>query len=100
MSTLPDYPANAHQTNIREFLSLASRVGLDLGAMVDPRTELSFAVACRICSKCTSKERCRRVVRQSNAPLGAVASFCPSFDVLVELMHRQPASYPTRARAA
>jgi hypothetical protein len=58
--------------------------------MVDPRTELSFAVACRICSRtCTSREKCRRALRESNAPLSSVASFCA--DVLVERMSRVPA---------
>ena len=28
-----------------EFLALAEELGIDLGAMVDPRTELSFAMA-------------------------------------------------------
>jgi len=88
------------QTNTLEFVSVASRAGIDLSAMVDPRTELSFAVACRICSTCTSKEKCRRALRQSNAPLSAVASFCPCTDVLVDLMHRQPGPRSGRARAA
>jgi len=80
----------ACQSNALEFMSLASRAGIDLSAMVDPRTELSFAVGCRICSTCTLKEKCRRALRQSNAPLSAVASFCPCADVLVELMYWQP----------
>jgi hypothetical protein len=74
-----------------EFLALAQELGIDPGAMVDPRTELSFAVACRICRTCTSKEKCRRALRESNAPLSNVASFCPCADVLVELMSRLPA---------
>jgi hypothetical protein len=68
--------------------------------MIDPRTELSFAVACRICRTCTSKEKCRRALRESNAPLSSVASFCPCADVLVELMHRQPSLRSEPARAA
>jgi hypothetical protein len=88
------------QSNALEFVSLASRAGIDLGAMVDPRTELSFAVGCRICSTCTLKEKCRRALRQSNAPLSAVASFCPCADVLVELMFCQPSAGPGRTRAA
>jgi hypothetical protein len=83
-----------------EFVSVASRAGLDLSAMVDPRTELSFAVACRICGTCTVKEKCRRALRESNAPLSAVTSFCPCADVLVELMHRQPGFRSGPARAA
>ena len=83
-----------------EFVSVASRAGLDLSAMVDPRTELSFAVACRICGTCTVKEKCRRALRESNAPLSTVTSFCPCADVLVELMHRQPGFRSGPARAA
>ncbi len=86
MTVPPNY-----QSNTLEFVHLASRAGIDLGAMVDPRTELSFAVACRICRTCTSKEKCRRALRESNAPLSSVASFCPCADVLVELMSRLPA---------
>lgn len=86
MTVPPNY-----QSNTLEFVHLASRAGIDLSAMVDPRTELSFAVACRICRTCTSKEKCRRALRESNAPLSSVASFCPCADVLVELMSRLPA---------
>ena len=80
-----------YQSNTLEFVAVASRAGIDLSAMVDPRTELSFAVACRICRTCTSKEKCRRALRESNAPLSSVAAFCPCADVLVELMSRLPA---------
>ena len=89
MTVPPNY-----QSNALEFVSVASRAGIDLSAMVDPRTELSFAVGCRICSTCTWKEKCRRALRQSNAPLSAVASFCPCTDVLVELMYWQPGRRP------
>ncbi len=102
MTMLPGYSTttsetNTRQTNTLEFVSLASLAGIDLGAMVDPCTELSFAMACRVCSTCTSKEKCRRALRQSNSPLSAVASFCPSADVLVDLMYRQPGSHLPRA---
>jgi hypothetical protein len=92
-------PSNC-QSNTLEFVSVASRAGIDLSAMIDPRTELSFAVACRICRTCTSREKCRRALRESNAPLSSVASFCPCADVLVELMHRQPGLCSGPARAA
>ena len=88
------------QSDTLEFVSVASLAGIDLSAMVDPRTELSFAVACRICGTCTSKEKCRRALRESNAPLSSVASFCPCADVLVELMFWQPSARPGRTRAA
>jgi hypothetical protein len=80
-----------YQSNTLEFVAVASRAGIDLSAMVDPRTELSFAVACRICRTCASKDKCRRALRESNAPLSSVASFCPCADMLVELMSRLPA---------
>jgi hypothetical protein len=89
-----------YQSNTLEFVHVASRAGIDLSAMIDPRTELSFAVACRICRTCTSREKCRRALRESNAPLSSVASFCPCADVLVELMHRQPGLRSGPARAA
>jgi Family of unknown function (DUF6455) len=88
-----------YQSNALEFVSVASRAGIDLSAMVDPRTELSFAVACRICRTCTSKEKCRRALRESNTPLSSVTSFCPCADVLVELMSRLPAQSSGRAAA-
>jgi hypothetical protein len=88
-----------YQSNTLEFIAVASRAGIDLSAMVDPRTELSFAVACRICGTCTSKEKCRRALRESNAPLSSVTSFCPCADVLVELMSRLPAQSLGRAAA-
>jgi len=89
-----------YQSNALEFVSVASRAGLDLSAMIDPRTELSFAVACRICGTCTLKETCRRALRESNAPLSSVASFCPCTDLLVELMSRLPSHRSGQARAA
>jgi hypothetical protein len=95
MTVSPNY-----QSNTLEFVAVASRAGIDLSAMIDPRTELSFAVACRICRTCTGKEKCRRALRESNAPLSSVASFCPCADVLVELMHRQPGLRSEPARAA
>jgi uncharacterized protein DUF6455 len=88
-----------YQSNTLEFVAVASRAGIDWSAMVDPRTELSFAVACRICRTCTSKEKCRRALRESNAPLSSIASFCPCADVLVELMSRLPARRSGRAAA-
>jgi hypothetical protein len=92
-------PPNYHFKAL-EFVSVASRAGIDLSAMVDPRTELSFAVACRICGTCASKERCRRALRESNAPLSSVASFCPCAEVLVELISRLPSHRSDQARAA
>jgi hypothetical protein len=73
-----------------EFLALAENFGIDPSAMVDPRTELSFAVARRRCSRCASKEKCRRALRQRVVTLSEVAPFCPSTDVLVDLLRRQP----------
>ena len=73
-----------------QFLALAEDLGIDLGAMVDPRTELSFATARRKCSKCTSKERCRQALRQRVVTLREVASFCPSVDLFVDLLRRRP----------
>jgi predicted RecB family nuclease len=95
MTVPPIYQSNTHyQSNTLEFVHVASRAGIDLSAMVDPRTELSFAVACRICRTCTWREKCRRALRESNAPLSSVTSFCPCADLLVELMSR---SGPARA---
>jgi hypothetical protein len=73
-----------------EFLALAEELGIDPGAMVDPRTELSFAIARRKCGQCTSKEKCRQAPRQRIVTLGDVAPFCPSVDLFVELLRRQP----------
>jgi hypothetical protein len=60
-----------------EFLALAEDLGIDPGARVDPRTELSFAMARRKCSKCTSKKKCRQALRQRGVTLSEVASFYP-----------------------
>ena len=73
-----------------EFLALAEELGIDLGAMVDPRTELSFAMARRKCSQCTSKAKCRQALRQRIVTLSEVAPFCPTVDLFVELLRRQP----------
>jgi hypothetical protein len=73
-----------------EFLALAEELGIDPGAMVDPRTELSFARARRGCTKCISKERCREVLCQRVVKLSEIAPFCPSVEVLVDLLRRQP----------
>jgi hypothetical protein len=73
-----------------EFSALAEELGIDPGAKVDPRTELSFAMARRRCSKCTSKEKCRQALRQRVVTLSEIAPFCPSTDVLVDLLRRQP----------
>jgi hypothetical protein len=89
-----------YQSSAFEFVSVASRAGIDLSAIVDPRTELSFAVACRICGTCRAKEKCRRELRESNAPLSSITSFCPCADLLVELMYWQPSLRLWPARAA
>ncbi len=73
-----------------EFLALAEELGIDPGAMVDPRTELSFAIARRDCGKCISKEKCRQALCQRVVRLSEIAPFCPSAEVLVELLRRQP----------
>src|SRR5262245_41733560 len=61
-----------------EFWALVADLGIDLNAMVDPRTELSFAMARRRCGTCSSKEKCREALRQRVATLSDVAAFCPS----------------------
>src|SRR6516225_4419439 len=63
-----------------EFWALVAGLGIDLNAMVDPRTELSFAMARRRCGTCSSKEKCREA-RQRVVTLSQVAAFCPSVDV-------------------
>jgi hypothetical protein len=72
-----------------EFLALAEEVGIDPGAWVDPRTELSFAMARRDCGKCTSKEKCRQTLCRRVVKLGEIAAFCPNAEVLVDLLRRQ-----------
>ena len=73
-----------------EFWALVAELGIDLNAMVDPRTELSFAMARRSCGTCGSKEKCRKALRQRGAALSDVVAFCPSVDVFVELLRCQP----------
>jgi hypothetical protein len=85
-----DETAKRRRSGEAEFWALVEKLGIDLSAMVDPRTELSFATARRRCRKCSSKERCREALRQRVATLSDVAPFCPSADVFVDLLRRQP----------
>ena len=55
-SKLRDETVRHRHSGAAEFLALAEELGNDPGAMVDPRTELSFAMARRKCSTCPSKE--------------------------------------------
>jgi hypothetical protein len=89
-SKFRDETATRRHSGEAEFWALVEELGIDLNAMVDPRTELSFATARRRCRKCTSKEKCREALRQRVATLSDVAPFCPSTDVLVDLLRRQP----------
>ena len=73
-----------------EFWALVADLGIDLNAMVDPRTELSFAMARRRCGTCSSKEKCREALRQRVVTLSDVAAFCHCVDVFVDLLRRQP----------
>ena len=77
-----------------EFLALAEQLGIDPGAMVDPRTELSFAMARRDCGRCSSKERCRQVLSRRIVRLSEIAPFCPNAEALVDLLRRQPYARP------
>ena len=89
-SKFRDETAKRRRSGEAEFWALVEELGIDLNAMVDPRTELSFAMARRRCRKCSSKEKCREALRQRVAALSDVAPFCPSADVFVDLLRRQP----------
>ena len=82
-----------------EFWALVADLGIDLNAMVDPRTELSFAMARRRCGTCSSKEQCREALRQRVVTLSDVAAFCPSVDVFVDLLRCQPCDRGGRSAA-
>jgi len=73
-----------------QFWALVADLGIDLNAMVDPRTQLSFAMARRRCGTCSSKEKCQEALRQRVVKLSDVAAFCPSVDVFVDLLRCQP----------
>ena len=73
-----------------EFWVLVADLSIALNAMVDPRTELSFATARRSCGTCRSKEKCRKALRQRVVTLSDVAAFCPTVDVFVDLLRCQP----------
>jgi hypothetical protein len=81
-----------------EFWALVADLGIDLNAMVDPRTELSFAMARRRCGTCSSKEKCREA-SQRVVTLSEVAAFCPSVDVFVDLLRCQPYDRSGRSSA-
>jgi len=89
-STFRDEPVTRRQSGEAEFWALVEDLGIDLNAMVDPRTELSFAMARRRCRTCSSKENCREALRQRVATLGDVAPFCPFVDLFVDLLRSQP----------
>ena len=96
-SKLRDETVRHRHSGATEFLALAEELGIDPGAMVDPRTELSFAMARRKCGTCPSKEECRQALRQRVVTLSEVAPFCPFVDLFADLLFRQP--YGRRARA-
>src|SRR6516165_2420429 len=97
-SKLSDETVRHGHSGAAEFLALAEELGIDPSAMVDPRTELSFAMARRKCSICPSKEECRQAMRQRVVTLSEVALFCPFVDLFVDLLRRQP--YGRRARGS
>jgi hypothetical protein len=84
-------PIIAHrQPSEAEFHALADRLGIDPGCSVDPRTELTYAMGRRACSTCTSKDRCRLALRRSPFTLNEFASFCPTMEMLLDLLHGHP----------
>ena len=87
--TLSDERVTHRRWADAEFLALAEEFGIDPGAMVDPRTELSFAMARRDCANCASKERCRQALSRRVVILGEIAPFCPNAEALVDLLRRQ-----------
>ena len=97
-SKLRDETVRHGHSGAAEFLALAEELGIDPNAMVDPRTELSFAMARRKCGTCPSKEECRQAMRQRVVTLSEVALFCPFVDLFVDLLRRQP--YGRRARGS
>jgi len=82
-----------------EFWALVADLGIDLNAMVDPRTELSFAMARRRCGTCSSREKCQEALRQRIVTLSDVAAFCPAVDVFVDLLRCQPCDRGGRSAA-
>src|SRR5262249_25538004 len=78
-SKLRDETVRHRHSGAAEFLALAEELGIDPGAMVDPRTELSFAMARRKCSTCPSKEECRQALRQRVVTLSEVALSGPLY---------------------
>jgi hypothetical protein len=83
----------------RELLTLIEKLGIDPGVMVAPRTELSFAIARRMCGKCAAKERCRQVLCRSDGILGSIAAFCPNTEAFVDWLSRQSIGAAERSKA-
>jgi hypothetical protein len=73
-----------------EFIGIARKLNIDLGAAVDPQTELEFAEACRRCTTCGAKDKCHRALAGSFSPLRALQHVCPNVEVFVDLLCRQP----------
>lgn len=72
-----------HQPNYTELLVLIDKLGIDPGIMIDPLSELSFAMARQLCSTCPAKKECRQALCRADATLIAMAPFCPNIATLV-----------------
>ncbi len=73
-----------------EFIRVARKLNIDLGAAVDPQTELEFAEACRSCATCGAKDKCHQALAGSVSPLRALEHVCPNVEIFVDLLCRQP----------
>ena len=59
--------ATAHQSGAGELMELAGRIGIAADEIVDPATELTFALARRRCGTCVAKQRCRLAMQKPGA---------------------------------
>jgi hypothetical protein len=73
-----------------DFFGMVQNLGIDLGAMVDRRTEMSFATAHQRCRSCAAHDRCRELLGRREVHLSELAEFCPAADLFVDLLYRQP----------
>ena len=76
---------------------MMERLGIDPGGGTVPSLSLSYAAAFHHCETCRSKQACRDWLDQAPAPAAFAPRFCPSADILFELLGDQPSTWTRRS---
>lgn len=67
---------------------MANAIGVDPSMCVDPRSAMLFATAHNLCRTCAAKDACHEALRLKKLTVGKIAAFCPSSDILFDLLDR------------